>query len=283
MNTSQKKNFIDFILITLSTLIIVVGVYFFKFPNNFSFGGVTGIAIIIGKVSRFSPSSATFIINMLLLILGFMFLGKGFGIKTVYSSVLMSVGLWALEHIYPMSLPLTDEPMLELAFAVFLPALGSAILFNIGASGGGTDIIAMILRKYISFDIGSTLFITDLFITLGAFLVFDIKTGLFSFLGLIIKSLIIDEVIEGINLCKYFNVVCNNPQPICDYIVNELHRSATVCEAEGAFTHSSKTIIFTVVRRSQAVQLRNFVKKIEPNAFVLISNTSEIIGKGFQR
>ncbi len=273
--------FKEFILLTFSTLSIVIGVYFFKFPNNFSFGGVTGLAIIIGKISTVTPSTVTFVINMILLVVGFIFLGKGFGVKTVYVSILTSIGLTFMENIYPLIEPLTNETLLELIFAVFLPAFGSAILFNIGASSGGTDIIAMILKKYTSFNIGSALFVTDLFIALAAFIVFDIKTGLFSFLGLMTKSLVVDGVIESINLCKYFNVVCDNPQPICDYITHELHSTATICNAEGAFTHNKKFIIFTLLKRNQAVQLRNFVKTTEPNAFVLISNTSEIIGKGF--
>lgn len=276
----KKSNFIEFIILTVSTLCVVVGVYLFKFPNNFSFGGVTGLAIIIGKASTISPSTATFFINMILLVLGFMFLGKGFGIKTVYVSILTSIGLSFMEYIYPLNGPLTNEPLLELIFAVFLPAFGSAVLFNIGASSGGTDIIAMIMKKYTSFNIGSALFVTDLFIVIAAFLVFDIRTGLFSFLGLMTKSLVVDSVIENINLCKYFNIVCDDPQPICDYIINELKSTATICSAEGAFAHNNKSIIFTVLKRSQSVQLRNFVKSREPNAFVFISNTSEIIGRG---
>lgn len=272
----------DFLLLTISTLIIVVGIYFFKFPNNFSFGGVTGIAVILGKILPLSPSVLTFVINMLLMILGFLFLGKEFGIKTIYVSILMSVSLWVMEYIYPLSGPITDEPMLELAFAVALPSLGQAVLFNIGASSGGTDIVAMALRKYSNIDIGRALFISDLFISVIAWPFFGAKTGLFSLLGLMIKTLVIDGVIEGINLCKYFNVVCDNPEPICDYIVNTLHRGASIIEARGAYSHKNKYIILTVLRRGQALQLRMFIKKVEPEAFLMITNTSEIIGRGFR-
>jgi uncharacterized membrane-anchored protein YitT (DUF2179 family) len=278
----MNKKLREFLLITISTMIIVIGIYFFRFPNNFSFGGVTGIAVVLGKLFPLSPSFITFVLNMILLVIGFIFLGKRFGIKTVYASVLLSLGLWALEYIYPMSAPLTDEPMLELTFAIALPAFGSAVLFNLGASGGGTDIIAMIMRKYTSFNIGSALFYTDLLITLAACMVFDIKTGLFSLLGLMIKSLVIDGVIESINLSKYFNIVCDDAEPICDFIVNKLKRSATVCDAKGAFSHKHKNVIFTALNRRQAVQLRQYIKKVEPSAFILISNTSEIVGKGFQ-
>jgi len=276
-----KKIFKDYFLITISTLLIVVGVYFFKFPNNFTIGGVTGLSVVLGKVTPISPSTVNLILNVLLLILGFLFLGKSFALKTVYSSMLLSVSLSALEYFYPMTHPLTDQPMLELVFAVALPAFGSAVLFNIGASSGGTDIVALILKKYSSFDIGRAVLCSDLLITISACFVFDIKTTLFSFLGLFAKSLVIDNAIESINLAKYFNVVCSHPDVICDYIVNDLNRSATICEAKGAFSHTHKYIIFTALRRPQAVQLRQFIKLVEPEAFILISNTSEIIGKGF--
>jgi len=193
----------------------------------------------------------------------------------------LSVALSALERIYPMSAPLTNQPMLELCFAIALPSLGSAILFNIGSSSGGTDIIAMILKKYSSVDIGHALLITDVLITVAGCFMFDIATGLYSFLGLAIRSFMIDTFIESFNLSKYFNVVCDNPKPICDFIVQELNRSATVCHAQGAFSGKDKYVIFTALNRPQAVRLRNFIKDEEPSAFILISNTSEIIGKGF--
>lgn len=271
----------EYTLITLSTLLMAVGIYFFKFPNNFTFGGVTGLAVVVSQVMPISPSTVNFIVNLVLLLLGFLFLGKGFGVRTVYSSMLLSVALSGMEYLWPLDKPLTDDPLLELIFAIVLPGLGSAILFNIGASSGGTDVVAMILKKFTSVNIGNALLLSDLLITLSAFFIFDIKTFLFSMLGLFSKSLVIDNVIESINLCKYFNVVCSSPEPICDYIVHKLGRSATVCEAEGAFSHDKKYIIFTVLKRYQAVQLRQYIKQVEPGAFILISNTSEIIGKGF--
>ena len=245
----------EYTLITLSTLLMAVGIYFFKFPNNFTFGGVTGLAVVVSQVMPISPSTVNFIVNLVLLLLGFLFLGKGFGVRTVYSSMLLSVALSGMEYLWPLDKPLTDDPLLELIFAIVLPGLGSAILFNIGASSGGTDVVAMILKKFTSVNIGNALLLSDLLITLSAFFIFDIKTFLFSMLGLFSKSLVIDNVIESINLCKYFNVVCSSPEPICDYIVHKLGRSATVCEAEGAFSHDKKYIIFTVLKRYQACLL----------------------------
>ena len=180
-----------------------------------------------------------------------------------------------------MSHPLTNEPLLELIFAILLPALGSAILFNIGASSGGTDVIAMILKKYTSVVIGKGLMISDLIFTLAGFLVFNVKTGLYSLFGLIMRSALIDNFIESFNRSKYFHVVTSNATCICDFIQNDLQRGATIVNATGAFTGDDKYIILTVLRPSQAVKLRNFIKEHDPKAFLLISNTSEIIGKGF--
>ena len=275
-----KKFVFKYAMITVSTLIMVVGTYFFKFPNNFAFGGVTGFATIVNALTPLSAGDFTFVANMVLLIIGFLFLGKNAGIMTVYSSVLMSVALSGMERIWPMAGPLTEEPLLELVFAVFLSGVGSSLLFNIGASSGGTDIIAMILKKYTSLDIGSVLFLVDAAAIVMAFFLFGPTTGLFSALGLLCKSLVIDIVIESINQCKCFNIICDEPEPICQFIIHELGRDATVYEAVGAFTKKQKTVIMTTMKRGQALRLRNFIKKQEPSAFILISNSSEIIGKG---
>lgn len=271
----------NFLLLNLGAFLMAIGVYFFKFPNNFSFGGVTGLAVIISKLFPITPGDFSFIANMALLVIGLFFLGKTFAVQTAYTSIVVSFAISTLERILPLTGPLTDDPLLELVFAIALPAAGSAILFNIGASSGGTDVIAMLLKKYTSINIGNALLATDAILVIGSFLVFDVKTGLFSVLGLTVKSFLVDSIIENINLCKYFNVVCTEKGPICDFIVNDLHRSATVCEATGAFTGTHKYIVFTVLNRMEAVKLRNFIRTADPSAFILITNTSEIIGKGF--
>ena len=275
---SQSKNFA---LLTGSTLLIAIGTYFFKFTNNFTFGGITGLAVLVAKSGFISAGDFNFIVNMLLLLLGFLILGKNFAAKTAYCSILLSVALSLLERICPMDGPLTDQPMLELAFAIALPALGSAVLFNIGSSSGGTDIIAMILKKYTSIDIGKALLATDFLIALAGCFVFGIETGLYSFLGLAVRSSMVDGFIESLNLSKYFNVVCSTPEPICHFINDELHRSATIVDAKGAFSGEQKYLVLTVLNRFQAVRLRNYIKTAAPDAYLLISNTSEIIGKGF--
>ena len=280
----MKQTIKDYFLLTLGVLCVIIGVYFFKFPNNFAIGGVTGLAMIVSNALGGAISSATLvtIVNTILLVIGLLVLGKEFSAKTIYGSFLLSGGLQLLEIIYPMDAPFTTEPVLELAFAVGFPAIGAAILFNSGGSTGGTDIVAMILKKYSSFDIGQALLITDLALTLLAFPAFGIQTGLLSLLGLILKSTIVDTAIESMNLCKYFTVICDDAEPINAFIVQELKRSATVCDATGAFSGQNKKIILTVMNRAQAVQLRQFIRQEQPTAFILITNTSEIIGRGFR-
>lgn len=272
----------DFLLMTLGTLIVAVGVYFFKFPNHFSTGGVSGISIILGSIlPNITPASMMLAINVILLVIGFLVFGRNFGMKTTYCSLLLSGSTWILERVCPMAAPFTDEPMLELCFAVGLPAVGAAILFNMESSTGGTDIVAMVLKKFTNLDIGKALMFSDMVITFSAF-TFGVKTGLFSILGLIMKSLLVDVVIENINMCKYLTIITSNPDPICDYIINVLHRGATTYDAKGAYNHDNKEIILSAMSRSQAVLLRRYAKSVDPKAFILITNTSEIVGKGFR-
>ena len=277
----MKSKVKSFVYLNFSIIIMAIGIYFFKFANNFSFGGITGLAVLIAKTGYISASDFSFIMNMLLLVVGFIILGKEFAIKTTYSTILLSVTLSTLERIFPMTGPLTDQPMLELCFAIVLPAFGAAMLFNMGSSSGGTDVIAAIFRKYTSINIGRALLYSDIVFTVASFIVFDTKTGLYSLLGLAVRSFMIDNFIESFNLSKYFNVVCCNPEPICDFIKQDLNRSATILLAQGAFTGEDRYLILTALNRHQAVRLRNFIKENEPGAFILISNTSEIIGKGF--
>ncbi len=283
MEQAQHSKSRDILLITFGTLLVALGDHFFKFPNNFSTGGVTGLAVVVSKlIPGVTIGSFVFVVNMALLVVAFLFLSRKFGLATIYASSLMSSVIWAMEFIYPMEAPFTDEPFLELIFSVGLPALGSAILFNIGASTGGTDIIAMLLRKYANVDIGRALLMADILVAVSGCFVFGIKTGLYSILGLLMKSMVVDNVIEGFNLCKYMHIVCTDPEPVRDFIVEKLHRGATICEATGAYTHHKVYLVLTVMTRGQAVILRRYVRSVEPHAFIMVTNTSEIIGKGFR-
>ncbi len=171
---------------------------------------------------------------------------------------------------------------MELLFAVGLPAVGSAILFNMNASSGGTDIIAMILKKHTSLNIGLALLCSDTIITLSACVAFGMETGLFSVLGLIIKALFVDLVMDNLRVKKCFQIITSHPEPIEEYIMKELHRGATQLHGEGVYTHEGKTVLLTVVSRHEAVLLRDFIKENDPGAFMIITSSTEIIGNGFR-
>ncbi|MCI8651450.1 MAG: YitT family protein [Oscillospiraceae bacterium] len=289
-NTEQpqplSRTLKDLAWMSLGAALVAVGVYFFKFPNHFSMGGVSGLSILLGQLipaSIVTPGFLNTVINVFYLILGFFFLDKGFGFRTVYASLFYSVLVQLLEHFCPLSSPLTNQKMLELFFAVILPALGAAILFNLGSSTGGTDIMAMILKKYTGLDVGRALLVSDVLIAAAALFIFDIETGLFSLLGLALKSVMVDTVIESLNRRKSFTVVTHDPKPVCHFINEDLHRGATVWKGQGAYTGQEQYIILTALSRHQAVLLRNYLKQTDPHAFMLITNSSEIFGKGFLR
>ena len=238
------------------------------------------MVLLTGSASAISSLSWQ---NLLFLVLGFAVLNRGFGLRTVYCSVLFSGMLSLMEWLFPMTSPLTDEKILELFFAIILPALGSAILFNLESSTGGTDILAMILKKYSSLDIGKALLCVDVLIAAATFLVFDAETGLCSMLGLTLRSVLVDTVIESLNRRKNFILVTSLPEEVCGYITHTLHRSATCWEAEGAYSHEKRWVVMAALSRIQAVALRRYLKVLDPHAFILITNSSEIFGKGFLR
>ena len=273
-----------YVYLTLGTLIMCVGNYFFKFPNNFSFGGVSGLSLILARAipsPLLTPSVIVFILNNALLVLGFFILGAGFLSSTLYCSTLLSVVLIIMEKLWPLSAPLTSEPLLELFFAVLLPAFGSAVLFHLDGSSGGTDIIAMILRKYTSLNTGSALACADAAVALSALFFFGIEAGLFSIFGLILKSVLVDFVTDSFRTKKCFQIITTTPDPIVDFIVHTLHRGATLEEVAGAYNHERKTMIITVLGRAQALALRRYIRGIDPHAFMIITASTEIVGKGF--
>lgn len=282
----EKKNIGGIIgeygILTVCAVILAISDYVLKFPNHFSFGGVTGFAVILSGIFGGTANTYSFVINIILLIIGFFVLGKSFGIKSVYVSLLFSGTLEVVQYIFPMEGPLTDEPVLELVFSFMILAVIAAILFNMDASSGGTDIIALILKKYSDIPIGRALMIVDCCVVIMAFFVYNTTVGMFSLAGLLAKSFFIDTVIESLNLCKYFTIISMDSDPICEFIHTDLNHSATIYMAEGAYSHEARKVIMTVVNRKQALKLRNFVRAVDPQAFMMITNSSEIIGKGFR-
>ncbi len=292
---ADKKKIRDtvlyWLLLNIGTLLVAAGVYFFKAPNHFATGGVSGIAIIIANYtgSVLKQSDLVMIINVVLLIVGFIFLGKGCTLKTLYCSLVYSAENMLFEHFLPLdgsinglTGPLTDQPLMELVYAMLLTGIGSAIIFNCRASSGGTDIIALILKKYTKLNTGKALLVTDCAIAMSTFFVFGIEAGLFSMLGLFAKAFIIDGVIENIGKSKYITIITTIPEAISEYILNDMKRDFTTYEAKGGYTGSEKHVLITVCKRSEALKLKYKVKTIDPSAFVIITDANEILGKGFR-
>lgn len=273
----------DYLNLSFGVLIVALGIHFFKFPNHFAMGGVAGIAVVLAELVPFlSPATAALVINLILLAVGYITFGRHFALRTTYATLLLSLLQVGLERLIPLSQPLTNDTLLELFFAIIFSSMGSALLFNQHASTGGTDIIAMIVRSHSSLNIGKALLVTDLLIGASTFFIFDTRTGLYSVGGILMKGVIVDTLIESFNRVKYFTIVCNEPDLIAEYITKDLHRGCTRLDGEGVFSHSQHAVLLCVVSRFQAVQLKKFIKEKDPGAFMMITNTSEIIGRGFR-
>lgn len=288
MDRTKKQEFLkDFLMMNAGTLLLTVGVYFFKVPNGFAPGGVSGLSITLSRALRdvapwFTQARIMSIINVLLLVIGLIVLGKNCGGRTIFCSLLFSFENQLFEWFVPLDSPLTNQPFMELTYAILLTGIGSAILFNCSASSGGTDIVALILKKYTKMNVGRALLVSDFLIAATTFFVIGVEAGLYSVLGLFAKAFLIDSLIESINLCKSFTIITTKPDEIEDYIMNTLHRGVTAYDATGTYTHESRKVLITVCRRSDAVKLKAVVKDLDPQSFVIVTNTSEIIGKGFR-
>ena len=201
---------------------------------------------------------------------------------TIYSSFALSFYVSLCERVCPLSAPLTGDAFLELCFAVILSAVGAAIVFNIGASTGGTDIVAMILNKYTSMPVGRALMVSDLGIVLVGAYLYGPATGLYCILGLVAKAFVVDGVIDNINQHKVCTVISSRSGQVKTFILEKLHRSATVQKALGAYTNQEEEVLMTVLNRREAARLRAYLRQVDPQAFITIVSSSEIIGKGFR-
>lgn len=272
----------QYFVMTAGCILLSVGIYFFKIPNGFSTGGVTGIGTVLAQITPISPGMWIWGLNIVLLILGFLLLGGKNGFKTVYCSMLYSAITYIFEVLVPISAPLTNQPLLELVYAMLLTSIGSAMIFYSDASSGGTDIAALILKKYTNIDVGKALLVVDFIVAASAFFVFNIQIGLFSLLGLFAKAFIVDSVIESFNTCKYFIVITTMRTEISDFIMQTLHHGVSVGTVVGEYTKEERSMIHTVCKRSEAIKLRKIIKEIDPKSFIIITTSSEIIGRGFR-
>lgn len=278
-----KVKFKDWMYMNAGIVLIACATYFFLVPNQFVTGGMTGLATILGFVTSLSTSTWLVFLNICMLIIGFVFLGKRTGIWTVYCSLGYSSIMLIFERIFPLEHPLTDESFMELCVGILIYAVGTAIIFYAGASSGGMDIMALIIQKYAKVDVGRAVLYVNMLIACGSLFVFPgVERGILSLVGLFANSFIIDIVIDNFHSCKYFVVITDKTELVSEYIMNQLHHGVTITDAIGAYTQTPKGMIHTVCRRYEAIKLRAAIKQIDENAFIVVTTSSEIIGKGFR-
>ena len=288
-DTEKSKNIrskiVYWLVFNLGALMLAVGTVLFKNPRRFVTGGVSGISILLNEYIPFlGTSEIALIINILLLIVGFIFLGKGCTFKTAYCSIVYSLEMWLIEKCIPAEVfPLTDDKFMEFCYAMLLTGAGSAIIFNCHASSGGTDIIALIIKKKKKTNsLGVSLLISDLIIACIPFFIMDVETGLFSVLGLFAKSFLVDGVIENISTNKFVTIITSKPEDIMHFILDGIHRGYTSYKATGGYTGEEKTIIITVCNRREALKLKIKIHFASTEAFVILTDTHDILGKGFR-
>ena len=306
----RKRTAIRWSLMVVGIILMSISVYFFQMQFNFVLGGVGGISIMLSSVITphvpwLTKAVIMLFINVFLLILGFIILGKSCTFKTAFCSLLYTGLILFFEKVVPLDKPVTadylrdelgqiiqdvngvnqwtgGQPFLELCIAILLFGVGGAIIFNCGASSGGTDIIALILKKYTKINVGVSLLIVDLIIcSVSIFTIGSVAISLYSFLGLFARTFLLDGIIESFGKTKYITIITQNPNEISEYILNVIQHGVTMYDAEGGYTHEKKKVIITVCKRGEALRLKAKVKGFDPEAFVIITDANEILGKGF--
>jgi len=278
----MKKIIQEYSVITIGAILIASGLYFFLASAQLATGGVSGLSIVIKELLPAIPIGLILLmLNIIMFMIGFLVIGKNFGIKTIYCSLGISVFMIIFEYIIPVTEPVSNDMLIILIFGILLSSAGQALIFNQGASSGGTDIIAKIIIKFIPMNIGTALQIADFAIIGAAISVFGIEKGLYGLLGIMMNGFLIDYLIDGFNVAKSVTIISTNTKQVTDYIINDLNRSATVYTAKGAYTHKEKEVITTVVNRKQFIQLKNHINTIDPSAFVTVQQLREVMGEGF--
>lgn len=268
--------------ITIGSLLVALGLTLFLIPANLVTGGITGVAMVINQVfPLISIGNALVVLNILLFLLGFLTIGKAFGAKTIYATVCLTAIIYVFDAFIMLEGPLVDDLLVNLIVGILVSGLGLGIVFNQNASTGGTDIIAKILNKYLNIEIGKSLLIADLVVVSMAVFSFGIELAIYAFIGIIFNGLIIDTAIEGFNLKVSVSIISKESPQIQKFIVESLERGATIYTAKGAYTNADKEIITSVMDRKEFIRLKTFVRAVDPDAFVMISNVREVLGEGF--
>ena len=272
-----KETIWEFLVITFATTIVAAAVFFFLVPGRVSVGSISGLAIVLSNFIPLSVSALTMIMNVLLLMVGFLFIGKEFGVKTVYTSILLPVVMGIFETIFPNNQSLTNDQTLDvICYCVFV-SIGLAMLFVRNASSGGLDIIAKFMNKYLRMDLGKAMGVAGMVVALSSGLVYDTKTVILSVLGTYFNGLVLDHCIFGSTIKKRVCIISKKQEEILDFILYDLHSGATTYEAYGAFSKIKRTEINTIVDKNEYLKLINFVTKADPDAFVTVYAVNEMM------
>ena len=269
----------EYVVITFAIFIISLAVFFFLMPSHLAVGSISGLSIVVGNYIPLPISTITMFFNVGLLIVGFLLIGKEFGGKTIYTSVLLPIIIGIFEKIFPNNTSITADPFLDMICYLFVVSVGLAMLFNRNASSGGLDIIAKLMNKYLHMDLGNSMAIAGMVVALSSALVYDSKTVILSVLGTYLNGIVLDHFIFGFDMKKRVCIVSNKEEEIRKFILNELHSGATIYEAYGAYQLQPRREIITIVDKHEYKSLMSFIEKTDANAFVTVYTVHKIIYK----
>lgn len=275
----MMKQIKEYAYITLGTLICAAAVFFFMMPSHLSMGSVSGLAVLLNQVTGFSVSLISMVINIALLFVGFLTLGKEFGVKTIYTSILLPIFLAIFEFYWPNFASITGDAFVDMILYCFSVSVGLAMLFNRNASSGGLDIIAKILNKYLRFELGKAMAIPGMCVAVSAIFVYDLKTVVLSVLGTYICGLVLDHFIFGSTMKKRVCIISEKEQEIRDFVLHTLHSGATMYHAYGAYDEKQRNELIVIVDKQEYSKLMNFLAETDPGAFVTIYAVSEVLYK----
>ena len=263
-------------IITVGNVIVAAAVFFFMLPSHVSVGSGAALAMVLSNFIPLSVSTITLIMNVGLLIIGFLLIGPEFGAKTVYCSILMPVVMGVFEKIFPNFQSITQDPLLDVICYILVVGVGLAILFSRNASSGGLDIVAKIMNKYLKMDLGKAMSTSGIVVALSSALCYDSKTVVLSLLGTYFGGMIVDHFIFGINIKRRVCVISDHLDPIVDYVLHDLHSGATLNEIIGAYDKTPRTEMITIVDKNEYKQLMDYVRKVDPKAFVTVYSVSDM-------
>ena len=272
----SKNTVKDFLIITFGTLIVATSVYFFMLPSHIAVGSGTALAMVASNFIPLPVSTLSLILNVFLLIIGFLLIGKEFGAKTVYCSILMPLYLAVFEWLLPNFQSLTQDPLLDVICYILVVGIGLAILFPRNASSGGLDIVAKILNKYMKIDLGVAMSVSGILVSLTSAFCYDTKTVVISVLGTFFGGILVDYFIFGMNIKRRVCIISPKLDIFVDFILHELHSGATLNEIIGAYDNTPRKEIITIVDNQEYRKLMDFVRKEDPNAFVTVYAVSEM-------